>query len=56
MEVNLERKFHVVLTADFFDAAGQLKYRDIGLDLLKAQPHIKFERFQSHQPRLHRSS
>lgn len=27
--------FQVALTADFYDAAGQLKYRDIGLDLLE---------------------
>ena len=32
--------FELALTADFFDGAGQLKYRDIGLELLEADPTI----------------
>ncbi len=31
----LMKKFRVALTADFYDAAGVLRYRDIGLDLLQ---------------------
>jgi phosphoglycerate dehydrogenase-like enzyme len=34
-------KFIVALTADFFDERGQPKYRDVGLSLLDAQPHIE---------------
>ena len=31
-------RFHVALTNDFYDAEGRLKYRDIGLALLEADP------------------
>ena len=42
------KPFRVSLTADFFDATGCLKYRDIGLALLTSQPGIEVKRFQMH--------
>lgn len=41
--------FRVALTNDFYDAAGRLKYRDIGLDLLEAAPQIEVSRFAEHR-------
>jgi hypothetical protein len=32
-------RFHVALTADFYDSAGSPRYRDLGLDVLQAEPH-----------------
>jgi phosphoglycerate dehydrogenase-like enzyme len=44
----LKDKFIVALTADFFDAHGALKYRDVGLSLLDAEPGIERRAFSSH--------
>ena len=41
--------FRVALTADFHDAEGRLKYRDIGLDLLESASHIEVSRFAEHR-------
>ena len=35
-----ESRFRVALTADFYDAAGQPRYRDCGLSTLQAEPRI----------------
>lgn len=40
--------FRVALTADFHDAAGNLKYSDIGLSLFEGSP-IRVERFAEHR-------
>ncbi len=42
-----ERKtpFRVALTGDFYDSTGKLRYRDIGLDLLKGVPGVEMQRF-----------
>ena len=45
-------RFRVALTADFYDAAGKLRYRDIGLDLLDAAPQMEFGRFVDDQPEI----
>jgi phosphoglycerate dehydrogenase-like enzyme len=37
------------LTADFYDADGRLKYRDIGLDRLESTPNIVVSRFAEHR-------
>lgn len=42
-------KFRVALTADFIDAAGELRYRDIGLDLLKSSPRHEVAWLQEHR-------
>ena len=44
--------FRVALTGDFFDASGQLRYRDIGIDLLADQPQISWDRFAVHHPEI----
>src|SRR4051794_17022808 len=45
-------RFHVALTNDFYDAEGQLKYRDIGLDLLESASGMSVRRFATHQPEM----
>ena len=41
--------FHVALTADFYDASGQTKYRDIGLSLFDGCDRISVSRFADHR-------
>lgn len=43
-------RFHVALTNDFYDTEGQLKYRDIGLNLLESAAGITVSSFASHHP------
>jgi phosphoglycerate dehydrogenase-like enzyme len=47
-----KEKFKVALTADFYDAAGQLKFRDIGLSVLAAQPRLEQRSFSPHRPEI----
>lgn len=42
--------FRVALTADFYDAVGALRYQDIGLSLLQADPRFELTRFAEHRP------
>lgn len=44
--------FRVALTADFHDATGQPKYRDIGLSLLEQAPRISVGAFEQHHPEI----
>ena len=44
--------FHVAHTADFYDAAGKLKFRDIGTEVLAAQSHIQTSLLAEHRPHL----
>lgn len=44
--------FRVALTADFHDATGQPKYRDIGLSLLDQAPRISVSPFEQHHPEI----
>lgn len=44
--------FHVTLTADFYDSAGQLKFKDIGLDLLHNAPGVEVAKFSEHRPEI----
>src|SRR5688572_1340234 len=48
--MNDSTKFRVALTADFYDAAEALRYQDIGLDLLRADPRFELTRFDAHRP------
>lgn len=50
--MSVSRVFHVGLTGDFYDAAGQLKYRDIGLGLLESAALMKVQRFAEHHPEI----
>jgi phosphoglycerate dehydrogenase-like enzyme len=43
------KKFRVALTADFYDAAGALRYRDIGLDLLRQSAAHELSCFDTHR-------
>lgn len=45
-------RFRVDLTADFYDAEGQLKYADVGLDRLSATDGIELGRFVEHRPEI----
>jgi len=44
--------FRITQTADFYDATGQLKFQDIGLDLLHSAPGIEVARFSEHRPEI----
>ena len=43
-------KFNVLLTADFYNDDGSLKYEDIGLDLLENAQQISYTKFAQHRP------
>lgn len=42
--------FRVGLTADFYDAAGALKYPDIGLGMFEKTPGVEVTAFAEHRP------
>lgn len=44
--------FHVAHTADFYDAAGKLKFKDIGTEVLAAHAHIQTSLLAEHRPHL----
>lgn len=50
--MTLTNSFRVALTADFYDADSNLKYRDIGLERLTANPLVQVERFETHLPEI----
>lgn len=52
LEMSNQPRFRVGLTADFYDAAGAIKYQDIGLNLLAEEPCIEVERFATHRPEI----
>ena len=41
--------FHIAVTADFFDAAGKLMYRDIGLNVIERAAGITWRPLAQHQ-------
>ncbi len=41
--------FRLALSADFYEANGQLSYRDVGLDVLEREPRVVVERFDTHR-------
>ena len=41
--------FNVKLTADFYDAAGNPKYRDLGLSVFESAPQIAVSKFAEHR-------
>jgi phosphoglycerate dehydrogenase-like enzyme len=45
-------KFVVTMTADFFDAAGCPKYRDLGLAVFDGQAHVERRVFSEHRPEI----
>src|SRR5689334_3832564 len=42
--------FRVALTADFYTVAGELRYRDIGLDSFRDFPRFEISQFAEHRP------
>lgn len=42
-------RFRIALTADFYDAAGALRYRDIGVDRCGDAARFEISRFDAHQ-------
>jgi phosphoglycerate dehydrogenase-like enzyme len=46
------KKFVVMLTADFYDAMGAPKYRDIGLSVFAQHPHIEHRVFKEHRKQI----
>ncbi|MDB5335737.1 MAG: Hydroxypyruvate reductase, partial [Planctomycetaceae bacterium] len=50
--MSAQSRFRVALTGDFYDAAGQLKYRDIGLSLLTAAAGVDVQKFAEHRPEI----
>jgi phosphoglycerate dehydrogenase-like enzyme len=49
---DLPRRFRLGLTADFFNAAGEPRYREMGERLAAAYPRIEFVRLTRHEPEL----
>jgi phosphoglycerate dehydrogenase-like enzyme len=50
--MNDKPTFRVALTGDFYDAAGQLRYDDIGLDRFAPATGIELTRFAEHRPEI----
>jgi len=48
-DMNYSSPFRVALTADFYDASGRTKYRDIGLNLFDGRDRIAIDRFADHR-------
>ena len=48
----MSNPFQVGLTNDFYDAAGQLKYRDIGLSVLDSASGIAYQKLADHRPEM----
>lgn len=46
------RRFRVAFTGDFYDAAGQPKFRHMGLEVFEGQPHIDVRPFTQHHPEI----
>jgi phosphoglycerate dehydrogenase-like enzyme len=48
----MPKTFPIVLTADFYDAQGKTKYRDIGTSVFAGHPHITHKPFTQHRPEI----
>src|SRR5436190_13681551 len=44
--------FNVMLTGDFYDAAGKPKYADLGLRVFEGHPNIAVRAFAEHRPQI----
>src|SRR5438094_1757081 len=45
----MSETFTIALTADFYDAAGNPKYADLGLAVFDGHPHIRVQSFNEHR-------
>ena len=52
----MSKTFHVALTADFFDADGKPKYRDLGLDVLNTAANVSYAPLGEQQAELQATS
>src|SRR4051812_46441387 len=48
----MPKPFNVMLTGDFYDAAGKPKYADLGLGVFEGQPHIAVKSFLEHRKQI----
>lgn len=46
--MNGPRPFRLALTGDFYDAEGQPKFRDLGLEVFSGHPHVSVAPFSRH--------
>src|SRR5438270_7503253 len=46
------QRFRVALTGDFFDAGGQARYPELGLDALAGTRGVELSRFAAHRPEI----
>jgi phosphoglycerate dehydrogenase-like enzyme len=46
------KTFRIAFTGDFYAADGSPKYRDMGLSVLAAHPHIRQSNFKEHRPQI----
>jgi phosphoglycerate dehydrogenase-like enzyme len=50
MATTTQRKFHVALTGDFYNSAGEMPFKDMGLSVLDAQPQITYFPLKENRP------
>ena len=48
MESSKNKVFRVALTADFYDEAGEPRYKDFGLDTFDGHSHVVVSKFAEH--------
>src|SRR5262245_51220740 len=48
----MPQRFRVVLTRDFYDDNGVLKFKDIGLDILSDRDRLEVGCFAEHRPEI----
>src|SRR5918998_546000 len=52
LEETLPQPFHVVLTADFYNADGSTKFPDLGLSVFEPHSHIRTTAFAEHRKQI----
>src|SRR3954466_4859950 len=45
----MSNTFTIALTGDFYDAAGNPKYADLGLGVFDGHPHVSVRSFEEHR-------
>ena len=50
--MSITNPFRVTFTADFYDASGSTRYRDLGLSQFEPDPRIEIGRFAEHRPEI----
>ena len=52
MATTTQQKFHVALTGDFYNSAGEMPFKDMGLSVLDAQPQITYSPLKDNRPEI----